>query len=224
MARRRKLVSGIGTNDMPVGWIKESKLHQRIYDTWKSMLLRSQAKYWEKYPTYNGTTVAEEWLSLKSFVHDIQTLDGYSQWAVSDARSMMFDKDTKCPGNKHYSTDTCCFISHADSNRDVHNRHPESIAKANAVSANNRIRPVVAIDCRTQTASCYPSLRDACKDLHLNYRNAWMVVNDAYPSNKSVSGYIIKYEDNQKEQKETPQGLAHLAEKLPARSSTPDGD
>ena len=36
-------------NDMPKGWMNQSKLNMRIYDTWKAMILRTTEKYWKKY-------------------------------------------------------------------------------------------------------------------------------------------------------------------------------
>lgn len=42
---------------------------------------------------------------------------------------IMLDKDTLVKGNKLYSKETCCLISHADSNRDVAERHPEILKK-----------------------------------------------------------------------------------------------
>lgn len=48
-------------NDMPKGWIRASELNKKIYDTWKAMLRRTTLQLWEKYPTYEGTTVDESW-------------------------------------------------------------------------------------------------------------------------------------------------------------------
>lgn len=69
-------------NDMPRGWSAESELNLRIYYLWKAMIVRTTEDYWEKYPSYNGTTVDESWLRLSNFVNDIAKLEGYEDWCV----------------------------------------------------------------------------------------------------------------------------------------------
>ena len=194
MAAPRKLVSGLGNNDMPRGWIAQSKTNLRTYYLWKAMLVRTTEKYWEQYPTYTGTSVSEDWLRLSTFVRDIQTIYGYEQWVRSSNHEMMLDKDTKAPGNKHYSVDTCRFITHAESNQDVSKRHPETMEKAHKAWLKNNSRPVIVREKTGDTQLCFPSLKEACRVLGLNMRNAWMVVSDRYPGHKSVQGYVIEYQ------------------------------
>lgn len=180
-------------NDMPAGWITTNSLNDRIYHMWKAMWARTTQKYWDKYPTYIGTTVDESWRYLSNFVNDIKALSGYDQWAIAENRSMMFDKDTLVEGNKHYSKDTCCFISHADSNRDVHRRNPDSIQKANRVFVETHSDAIKLTHKKTGEVKQFPSIKAACRELDLNARNVHMVLSDKYPNNHSTKGWLIEY-------------------------------
>lgn len=178
-------------NDMPKGWMNQSELNMRIYDMWKAMISRTTEKYWRKYPTYTGTTVDKSWRILSNFVNDIKELDGYDQWINASGKMMMLDKDTIIQGNKHYSKDTCKFISHAESNQDVAMRHPESLIKAREVFKENASEPVRFINIKTNETKDFPSLKEACRILNLNLRNAWMVLSDKYPGHHTVKGWTI---------------------------------
>jgi hypothetical protein len=178
-------------NDMPKGWMNQSKLNMRIYDTWKAMILRTTEKYWKKYPTYVDTTVDDKWRTLSNFVNDIKELDGYNQWVSASGEMMMLDKDTIVQGNKHYSKDTCRFITHAESNQDVIRRHPESLEKAREAFKENASEPVRFTNIKTKETIEFPSLKEACRTLNLNLRNAWMVLSDKYPGHHTIKGWVI---------------------------------
>lgn len=178
-------------NDMPVGWMNESKLNMRIYYLWKAMIMRTTEKYWEKYPTYTGTTVDDKWRILSNFVNDIKDLEGYNKWATASNRQMMLDKDTIIEGNKHYSKDTCCFISHEESNQDVNRRHPENIQKARQAFVENASNPVRFTNIKTNEVIDFPSLKEGCRTLNLNFRNAWSVLSDEYPGHHTTKGWTI---------------------------------
>jgi hypothetical protein len=178
-------------NDMPTGWINQSVLNMRIYYMWKAMINRSSKKYWKKYATYVGTTVDSKWRILSNFVNDIKELDGYKQWVETSNEIMMLDKDTIIQGNKHYSKDTCKFITHTESNQDVARRHPESLEKARDVFKENASEPVRFTNTKTNKTIDFPSLREACRILDLNLRNAWMVLSDKYQGHRTIKGWTI---------------------------------
>jgi hypothetical protein len=178
-------------NDMPEGWMTSSKINQKTYYTWKAMLNRTTEKYWEQYPSYTGTTVDDRWRILSNFVNDIKDLDGYDDWKTSTNRQMMLDKDTIIEGNKHYSKDTCRFITHTESNQDVSRRHPENIRKAQDASKNNSSEPVRFTNTETKTTIDFPSLKEGCRTLKLNVFNAWSVLSDKYPDRNAIKGWTI---------------------------------
>lgn len=186
-----KNFDGYKLNDMPKGWMNQSELNMKIYYLWKAMISRTTKKYWEKYPTYSGTTVDDSWRILSNFVNDIKDLEGYNDWVVSSNRKMMLDKDTIVNGNKHYSKDTCRFITHTESNQDVNKRHPESIQKAQEAFKEKASEPVNFINVKTNEIINFPSLKEACRTLSLNLRNAWMVLSDKYPEHHTIKGWKI---------------------------------
>ncbi len=179
-------------NDMPVGWISQSELNMKIYNTWKNMIRRATSKYWDKNPTYIGTTVDESWLKLSNFVNDIQELPGYDIWVNSPKRTMMLDKDTLIKGNKHYSKDACCFISNLESSQDVNSRHPNNTEKAILVSTEKNSTPVRIINKKTNEIKNFKSFKEACREMNFNERNAWKVLSDKYPNCHSINGWKIE--------------------------------
>ena len=54
-------------------------------------------------PTYKGCTIAKEWLTFSNFKAWMEKQD----W-----KNKQLDKDILIPGNKHYSPETCVFVSH----------------------------------------------------------------------------------------------------------------
>lgn len=195
----RSLVYGVGINDMPVGWIGASSYNTRLYNTWKAMLYRTTQQCWEELPCYYGTTVCNEWVYLSNFEKDIQELDGYSLWKNNPNTGVMLDKDTKVLGNKHYSKDTCCFLSHADSNRDVYNRHPESQLKAAMAFGDKYGKPIRAININDGSIIEFKSKKEAGRELGILPANIWMILSDdpKYSSNtkaKDKNGNIWTFE------------------------------
>ena len=102
-------VYGIGYNDMHRGWTEESELNNRIYNTWRHMLLRTTQKWWNKCPSYTETTVSDEWIYLSNFVRDVKELPNYNEWAKNE-EVYFLDKDVLGNGQKHYSKKTCYAI------------------------------------------------------------------------------------------------------------------
>jgi len=111
-----KLVYGVGVNDSKSPTQKTTSNPElkgkRIvlwrcpfYRTWHSMLERCYSyKYQEKYPSYIGCHVCEEWLTFSNF----------KDWMEKqDYRDKQLDKDLLVRGNKLYSPETCLFIDMA---------------------------------------------------------------------------------------------------------------
>lgn len=102
--KKNKLSYGVGINDAnyfvqtttPVKWMCP------YYQRWRGILRRCyDKKYHEKYPTYIGCTVCEEWLTFSKFKSWMETQD----WEGKE-----LDKDLLANGSKLYSPETCAFI------------------------------------------------------------------------------------------------------------------
>lgn len=106
------LVLGVGINDAEyTTQIKRTisrkgeKQRQKIvwvcpfYRKWFDMLNRC---YSNKYPTYEGCYVCDEWLRFTTFK---------SWMEQQDYESKHLDKDILVKGNKVYSPETCVFVS-----------------------------------------------------------------------------------------------------------------
>ena len=102
----RRSVFGVGINDAnylvkPV--VDGNQVVCPYYARWKEILHRC---YSEKvhllFPTYEGCTVCEEWLSFSNFKLWMQNQD----W-----KGNHLDKDILVQGNKEYSPSTCLFVA-----------------------------------------------------------------------------------------------------------------
>jgi len=95
--RPMTLVQGVGIND------SSKTCDRKIYLTWNSMITRCYSEdYKTKNPTYKDCTLQTEWLRYSVF----------RDWMIKqDYQGKQLDKDLIKVGNKHYSEDTCTFIS-----------------------------------------------------------------------------------------------------------------
>ena len=76
------------------------------YVCWKDMLKRCySAKYQEKYPTYKGCSVSDDWLYYPNF----KNWYNKNYYEINNKTSQL-DKDVLIKGNKVYSPDTCVFV------------------------------------------------------------------------------------------------------------------
>ena len=76
------------------------------YSCWCEMLRRCySAKYQEKYPTYKGCRVCDEWLFYPNFKKWYDT-----NYYEIDNKTTQLDKDILVKNNKVYSPDTCVFV------------------------------------------------------------------------------------------------------------------
>lgn len=102
----RPSVHGVGF--LGVGRFKrtDNRKVTKQYTTWQSMLGRCyDRKYQEKYETYVGCTVCDEWHNFQNFA------EWYDINHPNDGNNYHLDKDIKVSGNSIYSPDACCFVS-----------------------------------------------------------------------------------------------------------------
>lgn len=78
-------------------WKRWYDIHYRCYST----------QLHERYPSYVGCSVCEEWNNFNNFYAWYQ--DNYYE---VEGQKMDLDKDILCKGNKIYSPDTCVFVPH----------------------------------------------------------------------------------------------------------------
>jgi len=109
--QHRRLILGLGINDADYQvYIKLEgrRITCHFYRTWVDMLTRCYSpNYHKRRPTYIGCSVVQSWLTFSVF----------KQWMQQqDWQGKQLDKDLLLIGNKHYSPDTCIFISHALNN------------------------------------------------------------------------------------------------------------
>lgn len=194
-----RTVYGRGYNSLSKD-IPRDEFYKRVYEKWRHMIYRCSDKFQEKYPTYKGTTCSKEWEDFANFYRDVTELQGFEFWIQNPLQMIMLDKDTLVKGNKLYSKETCCFISHADSNRDVAERHPEILKKASQVFAEKASQPVIAINKHTGEEQWFPSLKECCRQLpKVTLRHLWMCLSkeEKYKSHHTSAGYIFRYADEE---------------------------
>lgn len=74
------------------------------YVHWSSMLTRSYYEgYHERFPTYIGCSVNEQW-------HNFQEFAEWCQWQPGHNMGYVLDKDILFQGNKEYGPETCVFV------------------------------------------------------------------------------------------------------------------
>lgn len=106
----KKPIYGVGINDADyeisryefVGSKRKRIWVCHFYRKWQDMLKRCYSeKYQEKYPTYKGCSVCQEWLIFSNF----------KAWMEKqDYEGKQLDKDILFPGNKVYNPETCVFV------------------------------------------------------------------------------------------------------------------
>lgn len=102
----KKLVCGVGINDADY-IVQPNVMGKQIpcpyYQVWCSMLKRCYStKRLNKFPTYRGCYVCEEWLTFSNFKAWMETQD----W-----KGKHLDKDILTVDNKLYSRLHCVFVS-----------------------------------------------------------------------------------------------------------------
>lgn len=105
-----KTVYGIGYRGEGICKVISDKYGKKIkpYQQWLDMLRRCyNIKLQNKYPTYIGCSVCEEWLNFQN----------YYNWYIENYYEIEnvqidIDKDILLKGNKIYSPNTCIFVPH----------------------------------------------------------------------------------------------------------------
>lgn len=87
--------------------ILDGKKHSKVYQTWNNMIRRCYSEnYLNKFPSYRGCSVCEEWLNFQKF----GTWFDENYYEIEGEDTAHLDKDILVRGNKIYSPETCCFL------------------------------------------------------------------------------------------------------------------
>lgn len=104
---RRKLIHGWGVNDadyVTKKVVDGKEVSCPYYMTWRGMVTRCFSDAFKiKNPTYTNCTVQGSWKYFSNFKAWMEKQD----WEGNE-----LDKDLLLDGNKHYSEETCLFVSH----------------------------------------------------------------------------------------------------------------
>lgn len=104
----KRRMCGIGIYDTDESTILSTDgktVYCPFYKTWRNMFIRCYSEVEHKRsPCYIGCTVANEWHLFSAFKSWMES----KEW---DGKAL--DKDIIKPGNKVYSSETCCFVPHA---------------------------------------------------------------------------------------------------------------
>lgn len=94
---------GIGYLGEMAGKTRKSEMTIRSYQTWHNMLVRCYYEpYQNKYPTYKGCSVCEEWLNF----------DTFNKWFITNyIEGFVLDKDIIKQDNKIYRPEFCSFVT-----------------------------------------------------------------------------------------------------------------
>jgi hypothetical protein len=107
----KRLVQGVGVNDAEYNVLLYETVDGKwkivwtcpYYRRWHDMLTRCYSeKCHEKYPTYVGCSVCEEWLTFSNFKCWMEQQD----W-----ENKQLDKDLLKVGNKEYNPENCVFVT-----------------------------------------------------------------------------------------------------------------
>lgn len=181
---------------MPKNFLRV-EYNKRVYDLWRHMIMRSRQEFWAKEPCYIGTSVSEEWKNFFNFYNDITELEGYEMWKNGQGQQIMLDKDVKGNGAKLYSKETCCFLTHKESNQDVHNRHPEiveNLIRVGKATGKDKGRKLKAQNKQTKEVLLFNSIKECARQLNLKTAHIWMCLSkeEKYKSHKSSKGWLFE--------------------------------
>lgn len=114
MRKKLKTIYGWGINDVEYNPHKYEVVNGKTkavesldyYKDWSNIIQRCfSSKLHEKRPTYKGCTIHEDWKYLSNFIKWVDSQPN------KDWRNCALDKDLLLEGSKHYSPDTCVYVT-----------------------------------------------------------------------------------------------------------------
>lgn len=91
------------------------KLYNRLTITNAKIRDRVLNPLYKQYKDYGGRgiTLDKKWETISGFVDDVDKIPGWDQEKYIKGE-IELDKDIRYPGNKHYSKETCLWVSHKE--------------------------------------------------------------------------------------------------------------
>lgn len=171
------MIYNVGINDVP----NIKKRNKRAYDLWVGVLQRCYSEsYHKKQPSYIGCTVCERWLTLSNFLKDLPKIENYEFWKDNPSKRVALDKDLK--GNKHYSLESCTFVSQSTNSKEKSHNRPSGFC--------GELKPFYAINISSGSKFYFEVQGDCAKQLELDRRkiSACLLGN-----RKTHKGYRFEY-------------------------------
>lgn len=168
-----KTVVGVGYEGY--GFYK-AKINNKItnqYQTWRNMIVRCyDEKHHEKYPSYIGCEVSEEWHNFQNFAKWYD-----ENYYEVDRNEMQIEKDILVKGNKIYSPETCIFV-------------PRKINNLFIKRANDRGKYPIGV----YYDNCNKKFKAQCNDINNKRKNLGLfnTPEDAFEAYKSFKESLIK--------------------------------
>ena len=158
----------------------ENKNILKSYIAWNNMLARCySSKYQNKYPTYIGCNVCDEWLVFSNFklFYDLNYKENFH-----------LDKDLLVDGNKVYSPSTCIFIPLYINNlfTDRGGKRGEyPIGVSYDKKAKNKYKACISINSDIIHIGMFPTIESA----HL----AWLNAKQHYIRTTAINAYMMNH-------------------------------
>lgn len=158
-----------------IGNVKR-KDYEREYKLWHHMISRCyNKKQLKDKPIYGKYEVHEDWLCFEYFLKSMPKIEGYKNWLSEE--NYEIDKDTKVPGSRLYSVNTCRFIPRS--------KNRGAMTKARI---QGKCKPVQATCIKTGCVHTYHSQREAGRRLGVSNSSVRNSIRDG----RIVKGYIFK--------------------------------
>lgn len=145
---------------------------------WYGVMTRVGNKIYQKrFPCYKGCTVSRRWRNFQHFSVDILKVKGADLWLAGE--KVHLDKDLNGNGGKHYSLETCEFLSAS------HNCRLAGLTGQVYKASHKDFKDVTFTD-----------QGQFCKDYALNRGNVSSTISGRYKSTKGWTILIVKEERN----------------------------
>lgn len=174
-----KTISGVGfLGQRSNGEVPSKTKYKREYKHWISMIGRCYGKN-RKGTSYEFCTMDERLLNFGYFIDNIIHIDNYEEWLKNPQDCWHIDKDSKIPGNKHYSIENCTFLRNKDNVKEEWDR-----------TNGNRVK-IKIVNIQDGSEFIFNSMKDAKDFLNTNHRKFHRLLNNEIEHINNYKAEII---------------------------------